>query len=249
MSDEVLREVRDGVAVLTVRNPPLNLLTMSVREQLAGHADQLRNDPECRAVVITGDGTRAFSAGSDVREFPTDAEAGSRRARLEHAWFDALESMPQPMVAALEGHVLGGGLELALCADLRVASRTARLGTPEVTLGLLPCGGATQRLPRLVGPSRAKKLLLLGRPIDAERALAIGLVDELAPPGQALAAALELASRLAQASPGAVQAIKRAVGVGLAEGVESGMRFEEDRVGPLFASDTARASVAALLRR
>jgi enoyl-CoA hydratase len=249
MSGHVRLQLADGIAVLTVDNPPLNLLTMAVREQLARHADQLRENPDCRAVVIVGSGERAFSAGSDVREFPTDAAAGTARARAEHDWFAALESLPQPTVAALEGHVLGGGLELALCTDLRVAGRTARLGTPEVTLGLLPCGGATQRLPRLVGRSRAKQLLLLGERIGAEQALRIGLVDEVVDEGQAKRVALSMAGRLAAASPGAVQAIKRAVDLGLDEGVDSGMRLEEELVGPLFASDDARAAVAALIHR
>jgi enoyl-CoA hydratase len=249
VTGRVQLEVRDGVAVLTVDNPPLNLLTMAVREQLARHADQLRDDPDCRAVVILGAGERAFSAGSDVGEFPVDVAAGEARARAEHGWFAALESLPQPTVAALTGHVLGGGLELALCTDLRVAEATARLGAPEVTLGLLPCGGATQRLPRLVGPSRAMRMLLLGDPVSAEHAHRIGLVDEVVGVGQAETAALAVAARLAAASPGAVQAIKRAVNRGLTDGIDAGMKLEEELVGPLFASAEARAAVAALLIR
>lgn len=249
MTGQVQVERRDGVAVLTVDNPPLNLMTMAIREQLAHHADELRHDQDCRAVVILGAGQRAFSAGSDVREFPADAVAGEARARHEHEWFAALESLPQPTVAALTGHVLGGGLELALCTDLRVAEATARLGTPEVNLGLLPCGGATQRLPRLVGPSRAKRMLLLGEPVDAEQAHRMGLVDEVAADGQGKTAALAMATRLAAAPPGAVQAIKLAVDRGLTDGIDVGMKLEEQLVGPLFASAEARAAVAALLNR
>jgi enoyl-CoA hydratase/carnithine racemase len=249
MTDPVLLARRGAVAVLTVSNPPLNLLDLAVRHALADHARALADDAGCRAVVLAGAGDRAFCAGSDVREFPATAAEGTARAATERACFEALVALPQPVVAALHGHVLGGGLELALCADLRVCGTDAVLGLPEVGLGLLPCGGGTQRLPRLVGPAQAKRLLLTGRRVSAEEALRIGLVDEVAPSGQVLSAALATAHRIADHAPGAVRAIKSAVDRGLAEGVERGLALEEELGGPLFGTPEAVDARARLLAR
>jgi enoyl-CoA hydratase/carnithine racemase len=249
MSGAVDLELADGVATLTVDNPPLNLLTMAVRERLAELADQLRADPACRAVVVTGAGDRAFSAGSDIREFPHDAAEGTERARQEHAWFAAIERLPQPTIAALHGHVLGGGLELALACDLRIAEDSTLIGLPEVGLGLLPCGGGTQRLPRLVGPARAKALLLLDDRIDAAQAERYGLVQQVVPPGRARLAARQAASRIAAAPSAATRAIKQAVDRGLAEGMATGLALEEELAGPLFASAEAQQAVGRFLAR
>lgn len=249
MSGTVRLEVADGVATLTVDNPPLNLLTMAVRQRLAELANSLRGDPACRAVVVAGSGDRAFSAGSDIREFPRDAAEGTERARREHAWFAAVEQLPQPTIAALHGHVLGGGLELALACDLRIAEETTRLGLPESGLGLLPCGGGTQRLPRLVGPARAKALLLLGDRIGAAQAERYGLVEQVVPAGQALPAARQAAARIAAAAPAAIQAIKQAVDRGLADGMAAGLALEEELVGPLFASAEAQQAAGRFLAR
>jgi len=238
-----------GVATLTVDNPPLNLLSMAVRKRLSELARQLGADRDCRAVVITGAGTRAFSAGSDIREFPCDAAAGIERAKLEHSWFAAIDELPQPTVAALHGHVLGGGLELALACDTRIADVTAQLGLPEVGLGLLPCGGGTQRLPRLVGPARAKALLLLGDRIDAAQAERYGLVEQVVPAGMAVPAAQQIAERIAAAPAATTQAIKSAVNRGLAEGMAAGLALEEELGGTLFASAEAQQAIRRFLAR
>lgn len=238
-----------GVATLTVDNPPLNLLSMAVRQRLAELAERLASDPACRAVVITGAGERAFSAGSDIREFPADAAAGTERAKLEHAWFASIEDLPQPTIAALHGHVLGGGLELALACDLRIADETAQLGLPEVGLALLPCGGGTQRLPRLVGPARAKALLLLGDRISAAAAERYGLVEQTVAAGTAVQAAQRMAERIAAAPAATTRAIKAAVNLGLAEGMPAGLAAEEELVGPLFASTEARDAVQRFVAR
>jgi enoyl-CoA hydratase/carnithine racemase len=249
MTATVHLQLDAGVATLTVDNPPLNLLSMAVRQRLSELAGELGRNPDCRAVVITGAGERAFSAGSDIREFPRDAAAGTERAELEHAWFAAIENLPQPTIAALHGHVLGGGLELALACDMRIADSTAEFGLPEVGLGLLPSGGGTQRLPRLVGPARAKTLLLLGDRIGAEQAERYGLVERVVPPGQAVSAARQAAERVAAATPAAARAIKRAVDVGLAEGMAAGLALEEEFAGPLFASAEAQQAVQRFLAR
>jgi enoyl-CoA hydratase/carnithine racemase len=249
MTDRVRVQRQGPVTVLTVANPPLNLLDLAVRQELADRARALADDAGCRVVVLAGAGDRAFCAGSDVREFPATAEEGTARAVTEHACFEALVALRQPVVAALHGHVLGGGLELALCADLRVCDSDAVLGFPEVGLGLLPCGGGTQRLPRLVGPAHAKRLLFTGARISAEEAMRIGLVDQAAPPGRVLSVALATALRIAEQPRAAVQAIKTAVDRGLAEGIGRGVALEEELGGPLFATREAVDARAQLLAR
>jgi enoyl-CoA hydratase/carnithine racemase len=238
-----------AVAIVTLDNGPLNLLTMGDRARLVAIAEELAADSETRAVVLTGAGAKAFCAGSDVQEFPADPAAGRDRARQEHRCYDAMAALPQPVIGALHGHVLGGGVELALACDIRVADATVRIGLPEVRLGLFPSGGGTQRLPRLIGASRAKELMLLGAPIDADRALAIGLVDHVRPAGEDGAFAREVASTIAERPARAVRAIKEAVDLGLTEGLAAGTALEERLIGELFASHDAREGVAAMLER
>ena len=242
-------ELDAGVALLTVDNPPLNLLSLAVRAELAEHARRLAADDDCRAVVITGAGERAFSAGSDIGEFPADEAAGIERAEREHAWFAALEWLPQPTIAALHGHVLGGGLELALTCDVRIAGENARLGFPEVGLGLLPSGGGAARLPHIVGESRAYRLLLTAERVDAGEALRYGLVDTVVPGGGAERAALDMAATIAAAPPAATRAIKAAVRASVAGGVAAGLEAEAGLGGPLFATDDARRAVRGFLSR
>jgi enoyl-CoA hydratase len=240
----------DGaVAVITLDNGPLNLLTMADRAELVAVAGRLRGDRGTRAVVLEGAGPKAFCAGSDVREFPRDAEAGRGRARQEHACYAAVAALPQPVIAALHGHVLGGGVELALACDIRVADATARIGLPEVKLGLFPSGGGTQRLPRLIGASRAKELMFLGGTIDTGDAARLGLVDHVVDAGRCGDRARELAAEIACRPALAVQAIKAAVDLGLADGPVAGAALEERLIGELFASHDGREGVAALLAR
>ena len=240
----------DGpVALVTLDNPPLNLLTAAMRRRLAQIATDLARRPDVRAVVLAGAGDRAFSAGSDVREFPRDPAAGMRRARAEHDAYRRLGHLPQPVVAALWGHVLGGGLELALACDLRVADESALLGLPEVRIGVFPAGGGTQRLPRLIGSARAKELMMLGHTIDADEALRLGLVNRVVAAGTALDAALELARSIAERPGLAIRAIKRAVDGGLEEGPERGEELERELIAPLFGSYDAREGVTAFRER
>lgn len=240
--------VRDGpVAVLEFSNPPLNLLTMRLRAALREAAETISADTSVRAVVLRSVGERSFSAGSDIREFPADAAAGARRAVQEHACYDAIAAMPQPVVAAVQGHVLGGGLELAMCCDIRVAEATARLGLPEVRLGVFPSGGGTQRLSRLVPASVAKRLMFLGEVLDADEARTLGLVDQVVPHGGAGEAALGLARRIAEQPRLAVQAVKRAVDHGTEFGSRAGQAMEVQLISELFASHDAREGVQAFL--
>jgi enoyl-CoA hydratase len=243
-----LTVTRDGhVAVVEIDNPPLNLLTMEIRAALRATCEEIASDASVRAVVIQGAGSRAFSVGSDIKEFPTDAAAGAARAVAEHACYDAVADLPQPVVAALSGHVLGGGLELALACDLRVADETARLGLPEVRLGVFPSGAGTQRLPRVVTPSRAKRMMFLAEVVGAADALRIGLVDEVVPAGEATDGALWLAHRIAEQPALAVRAIKRAVDHGLAHGRKAGQQLEVELIAELFPTHDAQEGVRAFL--
>lgn len=247
MTEQTVTLTRDGagVAVLELNNPPLNLLTAGLRQQLIGAVAELGKDHDVRAVVLRGSG-RTFSAGSDVREFPVDIQEGRRRARLEHRAANALEELPQPVVAALHGHVLGGGLELALACDLRVAARDANLGLPEVGLGVFPSGGGTSRLAREVGPARAKELILLGTVIDAEDAQRLGLVNRLAEPGAAHAGGHELARQIAAQPALATRAVKEATAASVRTGSDS---TEEHLIAELFTSHDAREGAEAFRRK
>ena len=187
-----------GVAVLTLNNPPLNLNTLATINHLLQVCDTISSNDRMRSAVITGAGERAFCAGSDITEFAdVRDEVVPKKLGRENAAFTAIEQLPQPVIAALNGVTLGGGAEIALACDLRVIDQTARIGFPEVQLGVFPGSGGVFRLPRLVGAARAYELLYTGEAIDAEAALRIGLVNRIAPAGQALATAVQWARDLA----------------------------------------------------
>jgi enoyl-CoA hydratase len=187
-----------GVAVLTLDNPPLNLTTLATLDKLISTCRDIAGDEKVRAVVVVGAGEKAFCAGSDIGEFAHVRHdvVGSKLARENEA-FAALERLPMPVIAALNGVALGGGAEIALACDIRIMDETARIGFPEVKLGIFPGSGGIFRLPRLVGPARAYELLYTGDLIDAGEAHRIGLVNRVAPAGQAFSAALAFAQTLA----------------------------------------------------
>ena len=248
MTDGPVRwERRKAVALVTLDNPPLNLLSSAVKRSLGDAFEQIRADDGVRAVVLAGAGGRAFSAGSDIREFPDDEERGRAMSRLEHDVYDRIDRFPRPVLAALDAPACGGGLELAMACDARIAAEDVRLGLPEVKLGVFPSGGGTQRLPRLIGAGRAKLLMFLGETVSAAEAERLGLVERVVPPGQALRVALELAGQIAAQPALAVRAINEAVDVGLVEGPEAGFQREEDLITQVFLSDDAREGVTAFL--
>ena len=249
MADLVRWERRDAVALVTIDNPPLNLLRTAVKLALGETFEHLGRDGSIRAVVLTGAGERAFSAGSDIREFPDDEARGRAMSELEHEVYDQIDRFPRPVIAALNGPTYGGGLELAMACDVRIAAENISLGLPEVKLGVFPSGGGTQRLPRLIGEGRAKLLMFLGEDITAREAERIGLVERIAPPGEAVRVALELAAQIAERPAWAVQAINDAVDVGLAEGLAAGFQREEDLITTVFLTADAREGVAAFLEK
>ncbi|MET9089701.1 enoyl-CoA hydratase/isomerase family protein [Streptomyces sp. NPDC004237] len=232
-------EVRDRVAVFTLDRPErLNAVGTETVGLLRDALAQVREDDDVRALVLTGAG-RAFSAGADLGEIESFTTPWQFRAfvgRLTQA-YALLEEFPKPSVAAIHGFAFGGGLELALACDLRVAERGTRLGLPEMKLGVLPGAGGTQRLPRLLPPAIAKQMILTGEPIDAERAHALGLLNELAEPGGALKAAEALAARLAAGAPLALAAGKRLIDHGLGMDLAAAVALEQETVSVLFATE------------
>src|SRR6266699_111538 len=198
MGEFVRLEIDQAVAVIRLDRPPMNALNAQVQEEIAAAAAQVTADQAIRAAVIYG-GEKVFAAGADIKEM-ADASYSQMAAdtrRLQDA-FTAVAKIPKPVVAAITGYALGGGLELALCADFRVAGESARVGQPEILLGVIPGAGGTQRLPRLVGPSRAKDIVYTGRFVDADEAHAIGLVDQVVPANETYSTAAEMASQFAR---------------------------------------------------
>ena len=229
---------RGQVALVELDNEPLNLVTGAMMEQLDEALDALAADADVRAVVVAGAGERAFCAGSDVKEFEGLAgRVAQGKLLYEKYVYRKLAELPVPTIAALDGDALGGGLELALCCDLRVAGEGARLGMPEVRLGVMPGSGGTQRLPAVVGPARAKELILVGELIDAHRAEQIGLVNAVAPAGGARAAAFELGAKIAQRGPVAVREAKRLIERARDHDLDAGMAAELDASERIFRSD------------
>ena len=229
---------RGAVSRIELDNQPLNLVTGAMMESLDAALDELARDPDVRAVVVTGAGTRAFCAGSDVKEFEGLAgRVAQGKLLYEKYVYRKLAELPVPTIAAIEGDALGGGLELALCCDLRIASARARLGMPEVRLGVIPGSGGTQRLPAVVGPARAKELILVGELISAQRAEQIGLVNAVAGEGEALAAATDMAQRIAQRGPVAVREAKRLIERARDLDLDAGLAAELDASDRVFASE------------
>ncbi|WP_093631375.1 enoyl-CoA hydratase/isomerase family protein [Streptomyces sp. 3213.3] len=238
--DTVLRvELRNRIAVLTLDRPgQLNAIGSETVDRLTRALTELRDNDDVRALVVAGAG-RAFSAGADIGEiesFTAPRQFHSFVQQLTDA-YALLEDFPKPSVAAVHGFAFGGGLELALACDLRVAERGARLGLPEMKLGVLPGAGGTQRLPRLIPPTIAKQMILTGEPIDAERAYALGLVNELAEPGEALGVAEALAAALTAGAPLALAAGKRLIDYGLGMDLEAAISYERETVSVLFSTE------------
>lgn len=245
-NDLVLTERRaDGVATLRLNRPPLNPLSEATLGELADAARALAADPAVKAVVVCGS-EKALAAGADIEEFGDQDDA----RRIEDAFraaFDAIAAIPRPVIAAIRGFALGGGMELALACDLRVASEKARLGQPEVLLGIMPGAGGTQRLPRLVGPARAKELIWSGRQVRADEALAIGLVDRVVPDDEVEPNALEWAATFAGGAVVAMGLAKRVIDRGLDGTLAAGLDLETEAFVEVFGTDDAAVGVRSFL--
>jgi enoyl-CoA hydratase/carnithine racemase len=229
-------EAADGVGVIRLDRPPMNALDSATQDELRAAAQEAARREDVRAVVVWG-GEKVFAAGADIKEMQAMGyeEMALRAPALQEA-FSAVARIPKPVVAAVTGYALGGGCELALCADVRVAAEDAKLGQPEILLGLIPGAGGTQRLSRLVGPAKAKDLIFTGRMVKAEEALAIGLVDRVVPADQVYAEARAWAERLARGPALALRAAKEAIDRGLDADLETGLAIERGLFAGLFAT-------------
>jgi enoyl-CoA hydratase/carnithine racemase len=236
----------DGVAVVRLDRPPLNALSRAVLAELGDAARSVGGEPGLKAVVVTG-GPGALAAGADIEELDT-TDPALIAASLRDA-FDAVATIPRPVIAAIAGFALGGGLELALACDLRVAATTARLGQPELLLGIIPGAGGTQRLPRLVGPARAKELVWSGRHLRADEALAIGLVDRVVPDEDLEREALAWAGSFARGAVLAMGLAKTAIDRGLDGPLSHGLDVERDAFTAVFRTEDAAAGIRSFLER
>ncbi|KRF30655.1 enoyl-CoA hydratase/isomerase family protein [Nocardioides sp. Soil805] len=230
-------EVADGVATMRLDRPKMNALDVRMQEEIRAAALEATERDDVKAVVVWG-GERVFAAGADVKEMAdmSYTDMVKRSGGLQSA-FSAVARIPKPVVAAVNGYALGGGCELALCADIRIAADDATLGQPEILLGIIPGAGGTQRLTRLVGPSRAKDLIFSGRFVKADEALAIGLVDRVVPAAEVYDAAVAWAGQFSNAASYAVRAAKEAVDRGIEVDLETGLEIERQQFAALFATE------------
>ena len=251
MGTFISTERHEAVALVTIDNPPMNALASALLDELEAEIETLDTDDDVRVIVLRGGGERAFVAGADIKEFPSlresAGEGGSARGiqKLGHR----MDAARTPFVAAIRGFCLGGGLELAMCCDLRVCADDARLGQPEIKLGLIPGGGGTQRLPRLVGHGRAMLLNLTGEFIDAETAYTWGLVEKVVRVEELEAAALEVAGQIAAQSPHAVAVLRELARTTRDLSLEEGLRREADGFVRCLRSEDGAEGVAAFIEK
>lgn len=229
MGQLILTEIEQGVAVVTLNNPPLNLVTLSTSRLLFETMTALANNPEVRVVVLTGSGNKAFCVGSDLNEFPEMMAAGAvvpKKLKMENDAFSAIRDCPKPTIAALNGLAYGGGLEMALCCDLLIAEAGGRIALPEIRLGVFPGSGGTVRMTRRIGESRAKMMMFTGDPVAVEEAQQWGLINQVVAKGEALTHAVALARRLADQPNIALQLCK----------ASANMSFDMDEKSAVYAS-------------
>lgn len=229
-------EVNDGVATLAINRPPMNALSISVQDQIGAAAREIAADGDVAAVVLYG-GEKVFAAGADIKEmqamsYPQMVD----RAGIIQQCFKAVAQIPKPTIAAIAGYALGAGCELALCCDFRVVASDAKLGQPEILLGVIPGAGGSQRLPRLIGTAKAKDLIFSGRMVEAQEALALGLVDEVVAPDQVYAAALARARRYVGGPAYALRAVKEAIDRGIETDLDTALAIEAVQFAGVFAT-------------
>ena len=248
----LLERMESGVAKLTLNTPPLNLITTQVNHRLDELLDEITEDRTIRVVVLTGAGEKAFSAGADIKEFADFVKKGtmvSEKLHLECNVFNKVEDLPQPTIAALNGITLGGGIELALCCDFRIMGECVKVGFPEIGIGLFPGSGGLVRLPRLVGKTRAKELMFFGEKITAQRAMEIGLVDEVCPNEQVLSRAIERAESLAKLPSDSLRAVKRGIQDVAEMPIQQGVEYSLGLISRLLSTEDAREGVNAFLEK
>lgn len=250
--ENLIVERRGAVGIITINRPKsLNALSRATVAELAAAVDELNADDGIRAIILTGAGEKAFIAGADIGEFNSlrSAEEAAEYARAGQAVLNRMERLPKPIIAAINGYALGGGCELAMACDIRIAADTARLGQPEINLGIIPGYGGTQRLTRLVGKGTAKLLVLGGDPITAQEAQRIGLVDIVVPAAELMAEAMELAEKLASKAPVALRLCKQAINEGVDGTLAAGLDHEAALFGVVFDTEDRVEGVSAFLEK
>lgn len=250
MFENILLERRGRVALVTINRPDkLNALNIKTREELANALDELRADADIRVVVLTGAGEKAFVAGADINEFAGRTAVQQRAVMKARNIFVTAEDFPKPLIAMINGFCLGGGCELALSCDIRIASEKARFGQPEINLGIIPGGGGTQRLTRLVGEGKSMQMILSGEMIDAQEAFRLGLVNEVHPVADLEAKTMELANKIAEKSPVALAMAKTAVKAAARTTLRAGLDQEIDLFALCFSSEDKEEGVRAFLEK
>ena len=247
----LLFEKEDSIGLLTINRPQvLNALNRETMTEISQVVGKIATDPEVAVLIITGAGEKSFVAGADISEMRTlSALEGRAWSKFSQATFNAIENLPQPVIAAVNGYALGGGCELAMSCDIRIASYKAKFGQPEVLLGVVAAFAGTQRLPRLIGKGRAKELLFTGDQIDAAEACRIGLVNKVVPAGELLTAAKALAAKIISRGPVAVQLCKAAVNEGLDMDLESAQAYEAEVFGLCFATADQKEGMNAFVEK
>lgn len=243
-------EIKEGIGIITLHRPEvLNALNSQVFQELAEAATALGADDQVRVVIITG-GPKVFAAGADIKQMvETGAVEMALTDKPSHRALSIIENLPKPVIAAIAGYALGGGLELALAVDIRLAADNAQLGLPEIKLGIIPGAGGTQRLPRLIGAGRAKELIFTGDFISAEEAWRIGLVNKVVPVEELLAEAEKLAKRIAERGAVALRMAKSAINEGLRMDLEAGIRYEHQCFSLLFATEDQKEGMRAFVEK
>jgi enoyl-CoA hydratase len=250
MPENVLIERRGRVALITINRPDkLNALNIATRKELAEILDELRVDDEVRVAVVTGAGEKAFVAGADINEFAGRTAVQQRSVMKGRNIFITAEEFPKPLIAMINGFCLGGGCELALSCDIRIASDRAKFGQPEINLGIIPGGGGTQRMTRLIGEGKAMQLVLTGEIIDAQEALRLGLVNEVHPAAELEARTMEMAGRIAEKSPVALAMAKTSVKNAARTNLREGLDQEIDLFALCFSSEDKEEGVRAFLEK
>ncbi|WP_216830716.1 enoyl-CoA hydratase [Alkalihalobacterium elongatum] len=246
-------EKANGVATVTIDNPPMNVLSGQVTKELGEVFSTLAEDAEVIAIILTGAGERAFMAGADIKEFPQWLHMSKEELKAmnlqSHKVLNQIDEIAKPTIAMLNGITFGGGCELALTCDIRIAEEHAQVGLPEVKLGLFPGGGGTQRLPRLVGEAKAKELMFLGDPLTAQEAKEIGLVNQVVPTGEGMAVAQKMATKIARYSLEALSRIKKSVNEGMELEFNEAINLEADYFAGVFQTEDVREGVQAFIEK
>jgi enoyl-CoA hydratase len=248
--ETLLVERQGRVAIVTINRPEKrNALNIQTRQEGASVLEELREDDSVGVVIITGAGDKAFVAGADIGEFAGRTAITQRDVMMGRSLFTAIDAFPKPVIAMINGYCLGGGNELALACDLRIASETASFGQPEINLGIIPGGGGTQRLTRLIGEGKAMELILTGDIIDAQTAFRLGLVNMVVPAPDLSGKTMEIANRIAEKSPVALRMAKEAVKLASRSNLDEGLRREVDLFALCFSSEDKDEGVQAFLEK